>query len=73
MARAEFPQRGLRPRSGERQLVLAVLDRKVVWREPVRREPGEEVRPEHPGLPVERVAGQPDQLGFREAEGARMI
>ena len=69
----DLPQRGLRPWSGKRQLVLAVLDREVVRRKLVGRKPGEEVRPEHPGLSVEGVAGQPDQLGFRDAEAARMI
>ena len=71
--RRNFPHRGVGPRPVEMQFVLAVDLVQLVFGQAEVGEPVDEVRREHLGLAVERIAGEPDQLLLGEADGAGVI
>ena len=71
--RRDFPHGRVAPRPVEMQFVLAVDLAQLIFGEPERRKPGDELGREHLGLAVERVAGEPDQLLLAEPDGAGVI
>ena len=71
--RRDFPERRVHPAAMKIQLILPVALEKLIFRQLIARQPGEEFRLENLRAAVKRVTRKPDVFLFGKTQGACMI